>query len=60
MTEQLSALTKDKIAANPIRQFQTWSDEVRAQGVSEQDATSMTLATATRDGQPSARIVSVP
>ena len=57
MTEQLAALTKDKIDSNPIRQFQTWSDEVRAQGVSEQDTISMTLATTGADGQPSARIV---
>jgi pyridoxamine 5'-phosphate oxidase len=57
MTDQLSALTKDKVDANPIRQFQRWYDEVRAHGVSEQDATSMTLATADRDGRPSARIV---
>ena len=57
MTDQLAALTKHSIDANPIRQFQKWYDEVRANGVSEQDATSMTLATATRDGRPSARIV---
>jgi pyridoxamine 5'-phosphate oxidase len=57
MTDQLSALTKQNIDANPIRQFQKWYDEVRASGVSEQDATSMTLATATKDGPPSARIV---
>ena len=57
MTDQLAALTKHSIDANPIRQFQRWYDEVRAHGVSEQDATSMTLATATRDGRPSARIV---
>ena len=56
MTE-LSALAKSNIDANPIRQFQTWLDEVRASGVSEQDAISMTLATATKDGQPSARMV---
>jgi len=57
MTDQLSALAKDNIDANPIRQFQTWFDEVRASGVSEQDATSMTLATADKDGRPSARVV---
>ena len=57
MTDQLAALTKNNIDPNPIRQFQKWFDEVRAGGVSEQDATSMTLATATRDGRPSARIV---
>jgi len=57
MTDQLSALTKEKVDASPIRQFRIWSDEVRATGVSEQDAISMTLATAAKDGQPSARIV---
>src|SRR6266550_5253559 len=57
MTDHLAALTKHSIDPNPIRQFQTWYDEVRANGMSEQDATSMALATATRDGQPSARIV---
>jgi pyridoxamine 5'-phosphate oxidase len=57
MTDQPSALTKDRVDANPIRQFQKWYDEVRASGVSEQDAISMTLATATKDGRPSARIV---
>jgi len=57
MTDQLSALTKDNVDANPIRQFQRWYDEVRARGVSEQDAISMTLATATKDGRPSARVV---
>jgi pyridoxamine 5'-phosphate oxidase len=56
MTE-LSALTKSNIDANPIRQFRIWFDEVRASGVSEQDAISMTLGTASNDGQPSARIV---
>jgi pyridoxamine 5'-phosphate oxidase len=57
MTDQLAALTKDNVDRNPIRQFQTWFDEVRQSGVSEQDAISMTLATATTDGRPSARIV---
>jgi pyridoxamine 5'-phosphate oxidase len=57
MTDQLGALTRDNVDANPIRQFHTWYDEVRASGVSEQDATSMILATATKDGRPSARVV---
>ena len=57
MTDQLSALTKDQIDVNPIRQFRIWFDEVRASGVSEQDVISMTLGTASKDGQPSARIV---
>ena len=56
MTE-LSALTKSDIDAYPIRQFRIWFDEVRASGVSEQDVISMTLGTASKDGQPSARIV---
>jgi pyridoxamine 5'-phosphate oxidase len=54
---ELSALNKTNVDANPIRQFQTWLEEVRALGVSEQDATSMTLGTVGKDGQPSARIV---
>ena len=57
MNDTPLALTKDKVDSNPIRQFQKWYDEVRANGVSEQDATSMTLATASRDGRPAARIV---
>ena len=57
MTDQPAAFTKDSVDASPIRQFQTWCEEVRAQGVSEQDAISMTLVTAARDGQPSARVV---
>ncbi|HMH42005.1 MAG TPA: pyridoxal 5'-phosphate synthase, partial [Pyrinomonadaceae bacterium] len=57
MTEQLSSLTKATVDPNPIRQFEKWSQEARAKGVSEQDAISMTLATTTRYGLPSARIV---
>ncbi|MEK6337488.1 MAG: pyridoxamine 5'-phosphate oxidase [Acidobacteriota bacterium] len=57
MTDQSTALSKSSLDANPIRQFQSWFEEARARGVSEQDATSMTLATATSDGTPDARIV---
>lgn len=57
MTDQPFALTKETVDSNPIRQFQVWIDEVRANGVSEQDAISMTLATATKAGEPDARIV---
>jgi pyridoxamine 5'-phosphate oxidase len=57
MTEQPAALIKTNVDRNPIRQFQVWIDEVRRSGVSEQDAISMTLATATKDGKPDARIV---
>jgi len=56
MTDQL-ILTKAAVDPNPIRQFEKWSQEARAKGVTEQDAISMTLATATRFGMPSARIV---
>ena len=57
MTNQPSALTKATVDRDPIQQFEKWSQEVRAAGVSEQDVISMTLATATRFGQPCARIV---
>lgn len=57
MTNQPTALTKATVDPNPIQQFQRWSQEARATGMSEQDVISMTLATATRYGQPSARIV---
>jgi len=56
MTEQF-LLTKANVDPNPIRQFEKWSKEVRAKGVTEQDVISMTLATTTRYGLPSARIV---
>jgi len=51
------SLIKRDADPNPIRQFQNWYDEVLAAGVSEQDAISMTLGTATKDGRPSTRIV---
>jgi pyridoxamine 5'-phosphate oxidase len=57
MTATLSPLTKASVDPNPFRQFENWSQDVRAAGVSEQDTISMTLATATRFGLPSARIV---
>ena len=50
-------LTKSTVEPNPIRQFALWFKEAGASGMSEQDATSMTLATAAKDGQPCARIV---
>ena len=57
MNDQPTALSKTNVDSNPIRQFQVWIEDVRAHGVSEQDAISMTLATATGDGNPDARIV---
>ena len=52
-----TALTKASVDPNPIRQFEQWFQELPAFGVNEQDAISMTLATATTDGLPGARIV---
>jgi pyridoxamine 5'-phosphate oxidase len=40
---------------DPIKQVQTWLDEARAAGVKE--PTAMTLATVSRSGKPSARMV---
>ena len=57
MTETSSALTKSTVDPNPIRQFELWFKEASSSGMSEQDATSMTLATADKNGQPCARIV---
>ena len=57
MTTQPSVLTKANINPDPFQQFEKWSQDARAVGMSEQDVISMTLATATRYGQPSARIV---
>jgi pyridoxamine 5'-phosphate oxidase len=55
MTDQSLALSKAEAARNPIQQFQRWYDDAIAAHVPEADV--MTLATATRDGEPSARIV---
>ena len=57
MTDTPSSLTKASADPNPYRQFEQWSQDARAAGISEQDTISMTLATATRFGSPSARIV---
>jgi pyridoxamine 5'-phosphate oxidase len=57
MMEMFPALNKSDVDSNPIKQFAKWYDEAIAQGVSEQDAISMTLATTTKAGKPDARIV---
>ena len=54
MTDQTRALSKQTVDPNPIRQFGKWYQEALA-GVPEADA--MTLATATKEGVPAARIV---
>jgi pyridoxamine 5'-phosphate oxidase len=51
----LEGLRETDVAPDPFRQFQTWFDQALAAQLPEPNA--MTLATATEDGQPSARIV---
>lgn len=50
-----SALNETDLDPDPIRQFTRWFAEADAAGVT--DPSAMTLATATPDGRPSARIV---
>jgi pyridoxamine 5'-phosphate oxidase len=49
------ALSEQEVHANPFRQFAQWLDEAVAAKAIEPNA--MTLATATPDGMPSARVV---
>ena len=49
------ALDEGSVAADPVRQFALWYDAAVVAGVPEPEA--MTLATATPDGSPSARMV---
>jgi pyridoxamine 5'-phosphate oxidase len=51
----LVGLDENLIDRDPIRQFQSWLDDARAAKVPLAEA--MTLATATPDGRPSARMV---
>lgn len=48
-------LTEDSIDRDPVGQFAKWWEEATASGIDEVNA--MTLATASADGMPSARIV---
>lgn len=52
---KLRSLTEKDVAPEPFSQFQQWWDEAIASGIDEVNA--MTLATASSDGVPSARIV---
>ena len=52
---RLAELNEANCASNPIEQFQKWFEEAQAAQLKEPNA--MTLATATVDGKPSARIV---
>jgi pyridoxamine 5'-phosphate oxidase len=47
-------LSESTAAADPLEQFARWFEQARA---TETDPTAMTLATATSDGRPSARMV---
>lgn len=50
-----ATLSEKSINVNPIKQFDTWFNEALEAKIHEPNA--MTLATATTDGRPSARIV---
>ena len=49
------SLNESEVAIDPLQQFETWWQEAIASGIEEPNA--MTLATASADGIPSARIV---
>jgi pyridoxamine 5'-phosphate oxidase len=51
----LRGLNEADVDADPFRQFRAWFDQALAAGLPEPNA--MTLATATSDGRPSARMV---
>jgi pyridoxamine 5'-phosphate oxidase len=51
----LAGLTEKELARDPFRQFEKWFQEAGAAKLPEPNA--MVLATATRDGRPSARTV---
>jgi pyridoxamine 5'-phosphate oxidase len=50
-----AGLSESQVDPDPIRQFRAWLDQALAANLPEPNA--MTLATATPDGRPSARIV---
>ncbi len=52
---RMPALVESQIDPDPIKQFAKWYEEAEAAGVKLPNA--MTLATATKDGEPSARMV---
>jgi len=51
----LNGLSEADVDADPIRQFRLWFDQALAAGLAEPNA--MTVATATLDGRPSARML---
>lgn len=50
-----ATLSEKEVAPDPVSQFSRWFSEAMASGITEPNA--MTLATATADGKPSARIM---
>jgi len=52
---EVGTLDESTVARDPVAQFAAWYDAAVAAGVPEPEA--MTLATATADGRPSARVV---
>jgi pyridoxamine 5'-phosphate oxidase len=52
-----SSLDESTVDRDPIRQFQAWFDEATAAGIDEPNAA--TVATATPEGRPSARVILV-
>lgn len=54
-TEMTDSLLESNVAADPIEEFTRWYDAARPVAVGDDNA--FTLATATPDGKPSARIV---
>jgi pyridoxamine 5'-phosphate oxidase len=51
----LAGLVETDVAKDPFRQFEKWFQEAQAAKIAEPNA--MTLATSTREGRPSARVV---
>jgi pyridoxamine 5'-phosphate oxidase len=54
-TYQLQSLSEKEADADPVKQFEVWWRQATESNIDEPNA--MTLATATRSGKPSARIV---
>jgi pyridoxamine 5'-phosphate oxidase len=52
---QKASLNENDVKSNPFKQFDEWWKEALASEIDEVNA--MTIATATTDGKPSARIV---
>ncbi len=55
MADPSVTLLESDVDPHPMRQFKLWWDDAQSRGFPESDA--VTLATATRDGIPSARMV---